>query len=205
VITAIANTVVPITNANPAGDSGSNLTIFAQATLVKNWTPTLESALNYTRSEANASGLGSTVVADTVTLSTNWRPWERWEFSLRGDWIDRESVFDSEQTFDQVYPLTGVDLGGAPVGIALAGVCSPGTMCTAGSSFNSDSRSNIDTVRWSVAGRITHRLFRSTRLYGLVRYDDQESESGTLGRTTDFENLSVIFGVAHSFEPIKLW
>jgi hypothetical protein len=78
-------------------------------------------------------------------------------------------------------------------------------MCTAGSSFNSDSRSNIDTVRWSVAGRITHRLFRSTRLYGLVRYDDQESESGTLGRTTDFENLSVIFGVAHSFEPIKLW
>jgi hypothetical protein len=145
------------------------------------------------------------VVADTVTLSTNWRPWERWEFSLRGDWIDRESVFDSEQTFDQVYPLTGVDLGGAPVGIALAGVCSPGTLCAAGSSFNADSRSDIDTVRWSVAGRITHLLFRSTRLYGLVRYDDQESESGTLGRTTDFENLSVIFGVAHSFEPIKLW
>jgi len=205
VIDQIANTIVPMVNGNPAGDSSSNLTIFAQATLVKNWSENLESALNYTRSEGNASGLGSTVVADAASLSTNWRPWDLWEFSVRGDWVQRESAFDSEQTFDRVFPLNTANLG-VPVGIALAGVCAPGPGgCAGGTSFNSDTRSTIDTVRWSVQGRFTHRLFRGTRLYGLVRYDDQESERRSLGKTTDFENTSVIFGVVHIFEPIKLW
>lgn len=206
VINAITSQIVPVTNSSPTGDSGSNLTAFGQATLVKHWSDTLSTALSYTRSQGNASGLGSTVVVDAASLQNTWEFWDRWQLALRGDYVYRESVFDSERTFVREFPVEAADLGLAPGAIVtLAGVCDPSTGCTAGSAFNADSRSKIETQRWSVAARVTHRLFRNTRLYGQARYDDQESESGTLGRRTDFDNYLLTFGVLHSFEPIKLW
>ena len=75
-----------------------------------------------------------------------------------------------------------------------------------GEAFNSRGRNtSIDSTRWSVAGRVTHRLFRTTQVFGQVRYDQQESRTGTLGRRSDFENILVLIGVRHTFEPIKLW
>ena len=208
IIGAILNSSVPLTHINPAGDSGSNLTFFAQATLSKRWTPTLATGLRYLRHQGNASGLGGSVIVDAVSLSNTWDFWERWQLALRGDWTRRESVFDSEQTFDQVIAINDTDLG-LPGGIfplgLFAGVCDPVLRCAAGTSFNASTRSRIDTQRWGVAGRITHRLFRTTLLYVQVSYDDQESQTGSLGRTTDFENLLATFGVRHVFEPIKLW
>jgi hypothetical protein len=205
-INAIANQVVPVFNDDPSGDDGSNLTVFGEATIAKTWSPTLSTALSYSRNQGSASGLGSTVVVDAVTLANTWDFWDRWELSLRGDFTYRESVFDSEETFNRAFVVMPADLGLAPGAfISLAGVCDPATGCSAGSSFNADSRSEIETIRWSAAARITHRLFRHTSLFGQFRYDEQDSDSNSLGSPSDFENFLVTFGVNHSFEPIKLW
>jgi hypothetical protein len=145
-------------------------------------------------------------VVDAASLQNTWDFWERWQLALRGDYVYRESVFDSEQTFVREFPVSAADLGLAPGSIVtLAGVCDPSSGCTAGRSFNAASRSKIKTERWSVAARVTHRLFRNTTLYGQARYDEQESESGTLGNASDFDTYLITFGLQHSFEPIKLW
>jgi len=173
--------------------------------LSKRWTPTLASAFRYSREQGNASGLGGTVVGDSVSLSTTWAFWERWQLAVRGDWIQRESVFRVAETKTVVVGVTDADIPGGTFVQQLAGFESqlngPGT----GEAFNSDRRNSIETNRWSVAGRLTHRLFRNTDLFGQVRYDQQSSDRGTLGRSSDFENILGLVGVRHTFEPIKLW
>jgi hypothetical protein len=105
--------------------------------------------------------------------------------------VRRESAFDIAQTFDQVTST--------PVGVF------PTVAVRNGLAFNSKQDVEIDTDRYSAAIRITHLLFRTTTLYGQVRYERQESGSDSLGSTSDFENILATFGVRHVFEPISLW
>jgi len=192
IISSILNDTVAVTNLNPSGDSDQNFNLFANVVLTKHWSPTLASALRYTRQQDSASGLGGTAILDAVSLSNTWDFWDRWQLALRGDWTRRESAFNLEQTYDQV---TGQVYPGGTVVFAARN----------GTAFNSTQDTGIDTQRWGVAARITHQLFRSTSLYVQVRYDEQVSGSDTLGNSSDFENILATFGVRHTFEPIKLW
>jgi len=188
---AVQNSIA-VVNSNPRGRSDESLTVFATAVIAKHWTPNLHSALRYRREQGDASGLGGTVILDAVSLSNTWDFAERWQLALRGDWTTRESAFELRQTLDTVQPT--------PVGtlaFPLAG--------RTGTAFNTDQDAEVSTRRWGVAGRITHRLFRSTLVYVQVRYDRQGSDRGSLGRSSDFENYLATFGVRHTFEPIKLW
>jgi hypothetical protein len=114
---------------------------------------------------------------------------------VRGDYIHRKSAFDLAQSFDQV---TGAPIPGGPNPALLIAT-------RTGLAFNSEQDVDIDTDRYSAALLVTHRLFRTTSLYGQVRYDNQNSHSNTLGSGTDFETILATFGVRHVFEPITLW
>ncbi len=198
-VNAIVNNPIAVANSNPRGRRSDRITIFASAVVSKRWTPTLASALRYSRDQGNASGLGGTVIVDAVSGATTWDFAERWQLAVRGDWTNRESAFRQQRTFDQVTPTAASAIpGGSGTGaVQLA--------ARNGVAFNTSEEAEIDTRRWGVGGRITHRLFRTTLVYVQLRYDYQESDLGTRGRSSDFENILATFGVRHTFEPIKLW
>lgn len=197
---AILDAVIPVTNLNPRSSSETDLTIFAEVVLTKQWLPELQSALSYTREQGGASGLGGTVITDSVSLSNTWDFAERWQLSLRGGWTRRESATEQVGTFFRTVPTDPATIPGAPAGsyVFIAGLD--------GTAFNASVDDvTIDTQRWGVGGRLTHRLFRNTRVYAQVTYDDQESKARTRGATSDFDNFIATVGVRHVFEPIKLW
>ena len=193
-----AGNLVTVTNTANSGGDSDDVTVFAEAVLSKRWTPTVGSALRYSRRQGNAAGLGGAVITDEVSVSAFWDFLRRWQLTVRGDWVRRESLFRIRQTELVVAPT---DLGGlidVPGGqVPLAGFT--------GTAFNSSRRASIDTDRYSVAARVTHQLFRSTQVFGQVRYDQQESDRGSLGDTTDFENILAMIGFNHRFDSITLW
>jgi hypothetical protein len=192
-VAAVKADQIPVTNSNPGGESDSEITGFVDLVLTQRWSPTLSTALRYSRQQGNASGLGGTVIVDAVSLSTAWEFLERWQLSVRGDYARRQSAFDIAQTYDVV---SGQTLpGGSAVNVA----------GRTGSAFNSTRGVEIDTDSWGIGGRITHQLFKTTSIYVQARYGEQDSRSSTLGADSDFENFLATFGVRHVFEPIPLW
>jgi hypothetical protein len=192
-----------LVNNNPDGESDTSVNIFGEVVLRKDWAPNLHSALKYSREQGGASGLGGSVIRDAVSLANTWEPSERWQFTLRGDWSLRESVVELTQVVTQA---VNVDTTGfsVPVGASLAGIAlTPG-----GSGSNLTLRggaSQIDTMRWGLSGRATHRFSRNTSTHVQLTYNQQESEGGTLGNASDFENFLALVGVRYTFDPIKLW
>jgi predicted porin len=186
--------LIQITNTNPTGESDSEVTGFVDAVLAQQWSPTLSTALRYSRHQGDASGLGGTVIVDAVSLSNAWDFAERWRLDLRGDWTRRENAFEIAQTYDEV--VAGPAAPDPPGGSIAE---------RSGVAFNSRRKVEIDTDRWGVAAQVTHRLFKNTSIYGRVRYDEQDSRKDTLGNASDFENFLATFGVHHVFEPIPLW
>ena len=203
-ITAIetAPTVV-MRNFDPNGEESTDVTVFALATLRRDWTPNLFSALTYRRDQGTASGLGGSVVSDLVTLVNTYNYTEKWQFSMRGEWGLRQSVDEATRT---LFVAEEVDFG--PLAFPynnIAGVAS-GTPGDEGLIVTQRAdETDIDTMRWGLAGRVTHFLTRNTSGYLQLTYNQQESQSDTLGDASDFDDFLVTIGVQHVFQPIKLW
>jgi hypothetical protein len=88
---------VPLFAASPPKHDDS-LDLFAQAGLVRTWTPNLTTGARYVRSQGVASGAGGSVISDRGTATLDWTFRERWELTLRGDIVKRKSV-NSVNTF----------------------------------------------------------------------------------------------------------
>ena len=177
------------------GQSDSSLDFFASAVVRKDWTDQLHSALRYDRSQGGASGLGGAVIRDTVTLSNTWDFHERWQATIRSDWSLRQSVQDDGVS---QFLLAG-DAGVAGfTNVNPAGAI--GLVTVQGGNTN-----EVDTMRYGVAGRLTHRFTRNTSAWIQLTYNEQTSTSDTLGDPSDFENFLAVLGVRHVFDPIKLW
>jgi predicted porin len=140
------------------------------------------------------------VVADSVTLVNTYNYTEKWQLSVRGEWGLRKSVDEATRTLvlaqatdfgPLVFPYSGI-----------AGVIpSPGV----GAVSQQTDETDIDTMRWGLAGRVTHFLTRNTSGYLQLTYNKQNSQSDSLGDPSDFDNFLVTIGVQHVFQPIKLW
>ena len=180
-----------VVNLNPASERNSDLTVFAEVALSQRWTPNLASAVRYERSQGNASGLGGTVTRDAVSFATTWDFAERWQLALRGDWTHRKSVADVAQVFSLAQPYA--------VGTGTAAAFS-GQAITL-----TQPNARIETDRWGVAGRVTHRLWRNTSVFAEVAYNEQDSKKSTLGGFSDFEDFMATLAIRHVFEPIKVW
>ena len=185
---------VTVVNALPEGDDDSSVDFFGEATIAKHWSENLHTALRYRRTQGGASGLGGTVVRDTVNLSNTWDMTDRWQLALRGDWSLRQSVTESTSQF-----LVAADPGIAGFDPALTPAGAQRLITVRGDA------TDVDTMRYGVAGRITHLISRNTSAWVQLTYNQQDSDSGTLGNDSDFENFLGAFGVRHEFEPIKLW
>lgn len=183
-----------ITNTDLAGLSTSDLTVFGEAALSQRWTPNLASALRYERTQGTASGLGGTVTVDAASFATTWDFAERWQLALRGDWTWRKSVAEVNQIFNLAQ---GFNVGGTNPFFAAE--------YTGVSITSAPSRNRVETMRWGVAGRITHQLWRNTKLYGQLAYNEQDSNSDTLGGFSDFRGYMAFLGIRHDFEPLKVW
>ena len=192
-IDAIRAARTSVVNINPAGESDEEFTGFVDLTVAQRWSPTLSTALRYSRQQGDASGVGGTVIVDSVSLSNTWEFAQRWQLAVRGDFARRESAFDIAQTYDVVEGQAAP--GGSAAEIAARN----------GTAFSSKRNVEIDTNSWSLGGRITHQLFKTTSTYVQARYGEQDSKSNSLGSDSDFENFLATFGVRHVFEPIPLW
>jgi hypothetical protein len=194
---------VTLTNTDPNGESSTDLTFFALATGRVDWTPTLHSALSYRRDQGTASGLGGTVVSDLVQLVNTYEFTEKWNFSTRGEFSLRKSVDEATRT---LFLARSVDFGDLTTDYAnIAGFASSpgatdGTIVT-----QRAEETEIDTMRWGFAGRVTHFLTRNTSGYLQFTYNQQKSRSDSLGDPSDFDDYLVTLGVTHVFQPIKLW
>jgi predicted porin len=93
---------------------------------------------------------------------------------------------------------------GIPVAVNIAGIAPDGSVNGSNITLRGDT-SEIDTMRWGVSGRATHRFSRNTSGHIQLTYNQQESEGGTLGNSSDFENFLALVGVRYVFDPIKLW
>jgi hypothetical protein len=87
----------------------------------------------------------------------------------------------------------------------LAGFGDPGGIFGTDIVTQRSDETNIDTMRWGFAGRVTHFLTRNTSGYLQFTYNQQTSKSDSLGDPSDFDDYLVTLGVTHVFQPIKLW
>ena len=198
-----------VVNQDPNGEDSTDVTVFANVTLTRHWTPNLHSGLTYAREQGSASGLGGTVVGDSISLSNTWQITEKWQLAGRGDWGLRKSISQAGQVNTLVTGPPGVDPnvfangpGASPV--RLAGLAAnPGGQ---GSSFvQRDKTTDIDSMRWGLAARATRFFTRNTSGYLQFTYNKQESQGDSLGDPSDFDDYLVTLGVQHVFAPIKLW
>jgi hypothetical protein len=199
-----------LANSDPDGESDTSFNVFGELTLRKDWAPNLRSALTYSRQQGGASGLGGAVIRDAVSFSNTWTPSERWQFTARADWSLRESVVEQAQVVTQAALVDTTDAAtfptgnGIPVAVNIAGIAPDGSVTGSNITLRGDT-SEIDTMRWGVSGRATHRFSRNTSGHIQLTYNQQESEGGTLGNSSDFENFLALVGVRYVFDPIKLW
>jgi hypothetical protein len=213
-IADITGATTTVENQDPSGENSTDVTVFADVTLVRHWTPDLHTALNYTRQQGNASGLGGAVVGDSLVLSNTWDLTEKWQLAARGEWGLRTSVSNAGQVNTAVVgdangtppqgvaPSTFVNGPASTIGLAALSAAKGGT----GTSFvQRGQTTDIDTMRWGMAARATRFFTRNTSGYLQFTYNRQESQNNTLGDPSDFDDYLVTLGVQHVFTPIKLW
>ena len=215
-IDAITGAQSTVDNQDPSGESSTDVTVFADVTLTRHWTPDLHTALNYTREQGNASGLGGAVVGDSLVLSNTWNLTEKWQVAARGEWGLRKSVSNAGQVNTEVVgdatattpPPQGVPPSTfspglvSTIGLAALSTAPGGT----GTSFVQRGQStDIDTMRWGIATRVTRFFTRNTSGYLQFTYNQQTSQNNSLGDPSDFDDYLVTLGVQHVFTPIKLW
>lgn len=193
-----ATTATTIMDSAPSGQTDDTFDFFAEAVLRRDWSENLHSALRYTRSQEGASGLGGAVIQDYVQLANLWEFAERWQLAVRGDWSLRNSVVSSGVSQYVVAYDASVANGANFSGTTPAGAMSLVTL-------RGGNSNNIDTMRWGVAGRLTHDFTRNTSSWIQLTYNRQSSNQGTLGRTSDFDDFLAVVAVRHVFDPVKLW
>ncbi|HEX5065732.1 MAG TPA: hypothetical protein VFY49_06445, partial [Myxococcota bacterium] len=209
--TEIQGATATVNNQNPDGETSTDVTVFADVTLTRHWSPTLHTGLHYTREQGNASGLGGTVVSDSVTLSNTWDITEKWQLAARAEWGLRKSLTEQGQIntlVEELDPTTAFANSPGASTIFIAGLAPGlnGVVTADGESFvQRDDTTDIDTMRWGFASRITRIFTRNTSGYLQFTYNQQGSQNDSLGDPSDFEDYLVTLGVQHVFSPIKLW
>jgi hypothetical protein len=203
-----AATVTDITGAVPFapvfsdGSNGSNndtrVTLFGEVSLTHHWLPELESRVSYSRSDYSASSLGSSTIADRVTVINVWTPARRWDFSVRGDWLQRKSSNETSQTFQAI---VGDDM------LTDLPVCGGGPCSAIESIIENESLiskkfdDSIDTEYWSVSGRAAYRVSRRGTVSLRVTYQHQDTNRAASRTNSTFENVLAIVGFRYDLDP----
>ncbi len=183
---AIGNGPKVLLSSDAGDDSDTRIAVFAEVMLSHNWTPKLKTTASYTRSDSGVSSLGANTIADRVTLVNFWTPTQRWNLSVRGDWLQRESSNDVTNTFGAIEP--GVVAGADVVQFT-------------GSLLAESFDDSVDTEYWSVSGRAAYRVSRRGTVTLRVTYQNQDSKRASTSTNSSFENVLASLGFRYDFDP----
>jgi maltoporin len=191
-ITGAGETTLGFLDGNDGSSNDTRLTVFGEVSLIHHWLPELESRVSYSRSDYSASSLGSSTIADRVTVINIWTPARRWDFSVRGDWLQRKSSNEITQTFLAIDPdITVPGLPGAEIGSIVE--------ATGLVAKNFDD--SIDTEYWSVSGRAAYRVSRRGTVSLRVTYQHQDTNRAASRTNSTFENVLAIVGFRYDLDP----
>ena len=149
--------------------------VFVNTSLIRRWAPNLNTAMRYTRSQGTGAGVGGSLIRDAVGVSGQWKPRELWTLTIRGDWVLRQSVNDSNAS-RVINPIAG-----------------------------NQQSTEVDSERWSGQVRLSNRMFRNTDVFVQGVYNQQTSEATTIQSAENFDGWIATVGFIHTFEPLKLW
>jgi opacity protein-like surface antigen len=79
-------------------DSDDRIAFLGQFSVDRRWSPTMASGFSYQRHQDTASGVAGSAILDAVALTHTWMPAERWTLALRGDWTQRKSATNINQS-----------------------------------------------------------------------------------------------------------
>jgi len=159
--------------------------------LTHHWTPNLWSRLEYSRSESNAAGQGTSSIADSVSFFTQWYPDPLWDVSLRASYLKRESPNDLSRTFLQV--VRDPDNTSPTFGLVMLN----------GNSTLVENSTVVDTNRLRIAARAARRLTPNITVSAWAGYTYQESRR-TSQSPNDFNDFSAMLGFKYDFDPFQL-
>ncbi len=179
-------------DSDDGSSSDTRVTVFGEISLTHNWLPELTSSVSYSRSDYSASSLGSSTIADRVTVLNIWTPARRWDLRVRGDWLQRKSASEISQTFvaiegDDTLPgLPGLDIDSI--------IMSKGLVAQ---KFDD----SVDTTYWSVSGRAAYRVSRRGTISLRVTYQHQDTDRAASTTNSSFENVLAILGFRYDLDP----
>jgi hypothetical protein len=169
-------------------DVSSYVTFFAEAALTKEWTPNWKTSLSYERRDDQAAGNGVSSIADTVTLTSSWRPSPRWVVDASGSWVRREQAGEG----DVLVPVYVVENTRLLVGIPRVAE----RIRLIGIPVDQDQ----ETTSYYLNAGVTFLLNARTSLNARAFWVDEETESPF--QTRNYDRFSVWFGVEYRFDPL---
>jgi hypothetical protein len=136
-----------------------------------------------------ANSFGSSTVSDHALIETVWTPPRRWDFQVRGDWLQRKSATKTSNTFFVI------DRDMPPV----AG--SPSPIISSTGLITDTFHEAVDTEYWRVSGRAAYRTSRRSTVSLRASYQHQDTERGASRGNATFENVLVILGFRYDLDP----
>ena len=177
-----ATTPIALTNADPTGEESTDVTVFATATLRPSTGPRpCARRSTYRRDQGNgASGLGGTARSRHRHASTHLATSRRnGSLALRGDWALRQSVDEAARVLTVAQSVDLVPRG-RPFRRPDRG---HRERCRRSrpADHSAKRRDEHRYQRWGLATRLAYRLTRNTSGYLQFTYNQQTSQSDSLG------------------------
>jgi hypothetical protein len=189
-IIAANKTTPSFLDGSDGSSSDTRLTVFGEVSLTHHWLPELTSSVSYSRSDYSASSLGASTIADRVTVLNVWTPVRRWDFRVRGDWLQRKSSNEISQTFQVIAPADP------------ASELPPATSIIESTDLiSSKFDESIDTTYWSVSGRAAYRVSRRGTVSLRATYQHQDTDRAASTTNSTFKNVRVILGFRYDLDP----
>jgi hypothetical protein len=181
--------------ANSQGESTTEPSYFAEATLTKKWQQH-KLYLTYTRSESASSGSATSSILDVVEGRLTYEPGPGWFLSFQAEWSHREYVGDVVQSFVAVVPggalVKDPNVSTPPGPFQFARAVALTTVVT------TDGGSADEEV-WRVTFSGKRRLTRQITAIGVIQYgvSDQQQQSFN----SKIETLYGYVGLRYEFDP----
>jgi hypothetical protein len=185
--------------ANSRGKSNTDVTYFAAARLTKTWQRS-NFFLSYTRSESASAGVATSSVIDAAIARYEIEPALGWKFSIRGEWSQRKTVSDVEQS------VVTVDSSGVPI-VTPAGVTPPPggpfffAQAVGLSTVVTTNGGNQDVTQWRASATGDRRLTR--QLSVLARVYFLRTRSKSVGRRVERDTVYGYVGFRYEFDPVR--
>ncbi len=183
------------------------VTFFAEASLTKEWSDTVHTEVSYERRDEQSSGIGTSSIADTVSVYGTWNASSKLSFDLRGVWEQREQSGETVGVGLLLQDRDFVSIGGLTIVAAeTVGI----------TTFTFDQK--YESMALQVVGGAAYRWNERVTLSSHVLWSQQDTKvpfnaaQATSGGAsisnrgefvTSAHHMSVWLGIEYRFDPIQ--